>query len=277
MKRAYRPRLSKDKAVAQRLQDLSTAREFAAVEALEAACTPSSSPPAVQAAVGKADAIETTARPSDAAAELSSTPAQTPLPLKEDGSSSRSRRNSNRAKTPTPAGKQKGGRARAAAGTTATATGSKSAGSAAVSPASSFKRGGSSSSRKQRDVPVSTEGASGGGDGGGSRKGEWACVSCSFLNPATAKKCRMCSTKNYQARLSPPTASAPAPSPTVTAATTATGAPRAVGGSRESVVRGEARYGTDSVVFSRFSICRHRGCSSTCFTHMEVGSIRRAS
>eukprot|EP00752_Nemacystus_decipiens_P007246 g6487.t1 len=243
MSRAYRPRLSKDKAVAQRLQDLSTERQLAAVDALDIAGTPSPSPPPTPppaSAVGESDAIDDKVRPSDPAMELSSTPAPTPVPLKEDGSSSRSRRNSNRRKrTPTPAGKQKGSRACATAGTTAATTGSKSETSTAVSPASCLKNGGgsgrSSSSRKQRDVTGSKEGGGGnggGGGGGGSRRCEWACVSCSFLNLATAKKCRICSTKNYQARLSPPTASAPSPSPSPSAATAASNA-----ASRKSAVR----------------------------------------
>eukprot|EP00903_Cladosiphon_okamuranus_P008917 g8535.t2 len=165
MSRAYRPRLSKDKAVAQRLQDLSIASQLAAVGVLDTA----------DPEAGSADAIEATARPSDAFVELSATPPPMTGLLKEgscNGSSrgssscSRSRNsNSNRAKTPTPTGSKQGG------------------------------------------------GGSGGGGGGNDsrrRRGEWACVSCSFLNVATAKKCRMCSTENYQARLRQPTASAPA-------------------------------------------------------------------
>lgn len=263
MSRAYRPRLSKDKAVAQRLQDLSIARQLAAEGVLDTdtACTPS-----LSSAAEAANVIEATPRLRDASVGLSSTPGPTPGPLKEDGSSSSSRsrsRNSNRDNTPTPVGKQKGSRARAAAETTATAPSSKAASSTAVSPASSLTKGGgrnrrSSSGRKQRDdVPAGSKqggGGSGGGSGSGSRKGEWACVSCSFLNVVTAKKCRICSTKNYQARLSQPTASAPAPapasSPTVTAASK--GVAGGVGGSRGSVAQGEARCPAVSYYLSSF-------------------------
>lgn len=76
-------------------------------------------------------------------------------------------------------------------------------------------------------------------------------MSCSFLNLATAKKCRMCSTKNYQARLSPPTASAPAPSPTVAAAMGLAGG--GTGGSCESVVQGETRRAIVLLLSFRYS------------------------
>lgn len=41
------------------------------------------------------------------------------------------------------------------------------------------------------------------------RGDDWACVSCSFLNSGTAKKCRMCSTKNFHSSsFTPPSTSA---------------------------------------------------------------------
>lgn len=259
MSRAYRPRLSKDKAVAQRLQDLSVERQIPAEGTLyipesqppapPAAAAPPAATTAAEAAEARreaaaatetAEAIEATKRLSgDASGVLPSTPA--PIPELNRGGNSNSRsRNLNRTKSRIAA---------AAPGTIPAATARVDAAPplpdiAAASPQERARsRRSRSYSRQQRGVPASREA---GNSSSGSRQGGWSCVSCSFLNLETAKKCRMCSTKNYQARLacsqkeaaSPSPSLSPSPPASAAAAVEAPGLDNSAGGAPESTVEG---------------------------------------
>lgn len=69
-------------------------------------------------------------------------------------------------------------------------------------------------------------------------RGGWSCVSCSFLNVETAKKCSMCGTKNYQPRPRTPMI------PLAAGSAEAAGASNGAEGAPEPVARGEARRAT---------------------------------
>ncbi|CAM9477594.1 unnamed protein product, partial [Hapterophycus canaliculatus] len=173
MSRAYRPRVSKDKAVAQRLQDLSTVRHT--LDILESD-HPIGTPPST----GAAEA--TAAGTIGIRLGLSPTPTQTRMP-RECGSSRHRSRTSNCAKA-TPKMTKRNAKTRASDGASTAA----SAASPAAGAAGSASSASSTSSRSS-----------------------WSCVSCSFFNVETAKKCSMCGTKNYQPRARTIVRSTPGP------------------------------------------------------------------
>ncbi|CAM9639307.1 unnamed protein product, partial [Scytosiphon promiscuus] len=164
MSRAYRPRLSKDKAVAQRLQDLSSVRQVSDVLEID---DPLATPPST----GAAEAPSAVTMGTSLGAK--STPTSTGLPKGCGSSRHRSRSTKSAKATPkTTAGKAKLRASNCSSTTTPTAASSAATNNAAASS----------------------------GHGSTSGEGGWSCVSCSFLNAETAKKCGMCLTKNYQPR-----------------------------------------------------------------------------
>ncbi|CAM9450135.1 unnamed protein product, partial [Ectocarpus sp. 13 AM-2016] len=219
MSRTYRPRLSKDKAVAQRLQNLSTASQIdgvldnstpaaaaVAAAAVAAAATAAAAAGVAPAPVpgGETEADKATTWLGGASPELP--PVSTPVPTLKGFNNSRYRSSTkslNRTKTtPTP---MTGGRgsSRLSQASTATTPPADAAGaipnSTASSPAATLTTRGSGSRRRRESSAVSEEGGNDGGSGKSSRGKSWDCVSCSFTNVEAAKKCRMCSTKHYQA------------------------------------------------------------------------------
>ncbi|CAM9490610.1 unnamed protein product [Ectocarpus sp. 4 AP-2014] len=210
MSRTYRPRLSKDKAVAQRLQDLSTASQIDGVL--------DNSTPAAAAAAAAAAGVAPAPAPGRATEEDKAItwlggaspelpPVSTPMPTLTGFNNSRSHSSSkslHRTKTtPTPtAGGRGSSRLSQASIATTPPVGAAGAipSSTASSPAAPLTTRGSSSRRRRESSAVSEEGGNDGGSSGKSSSGKsWDCVSCSFTNVETAKKCRMCSTKHYQA------------------------------------------------------------------------------
>ena len=191
MSRAYRPRLSKDRAVAQRvgaelererLHGYSVSRQTAAVGTPDsespnspkttspvAALAPPAPPARPLPPEVAVDAIELRDGPSREPRRRSSTPTSS-----SNGSLLRPQRNSKR-------------------DTTATEASSRAAAATARSPVPTTRRLGLVDSSLGRSPSPH----------GASRNG-WPCVSCSFLNVEAAKKCRMCNTRHCQPRPTPP-------------------------------------------------------------------------
>lgn len=171
MSRAYRPRISKDRAVAQRVgeelererqQDFSVSRQMAALgiqSPRRSSATPISRPENAELAWT-----------SGSVQRRSSTPST----LSREGRLQRSSRRSM---------------------TTATATAQDvTAIKAKVTSSTSSETWSPERKRSRSSCSSDAKSAS------GVRNNCWACVSCSFLNAELAHKCRMCGTKNLQPR-----------------------------------------------------------------------------
>lgn len=197
MSRAYRPRLSKDKAVAQRvgaelererLQDFSVAKQMAALGVLDSSsktpidttCNSSSSPTTPSTATPRTPAPPTApeaqascirARNLGSPSLGTSSADVTPVSTRRSRSKQRSL---NRSTTTSPA------EGRPAAAAAAAATGPRPA----------------PHTPKEDACDLASRRPSSCDKGDGNR---WPCVSCSFLNVETAKKCRMCNTKHKRA------------------------------------------------------------------------------
>lgn len=229
MSRTYRPRLSKDKAVAQRLQDLSTASQIDGVldNSNPAAVAAAPAATAAPAPGGATEADEATTWLGGASRELPRV--SMPMPTLKGFNNCRSHSSS------TTAGSR--GSSRLSQASAATTPPADAAGaipsSTASSPAAPLTARGSSSRRRRETSAVSEEGGNDGGSSGKSSSGKsWDCVSCSFTNVETAKKCRMCSTKHYQA---PRSSRSP-----LAAVEAAQGARNGVGGAHDPAIRGKA-------------------------------------
>lgn len=170
MSRVYRPRLSKDKAVAQRVgeelererqQDFSVSRQMAALgtqSPRRISATPSCRPENEEISWNSGSVHR---RPS------------APSTFSREGRLQRSSR-----------------RSMTATATAQDATGIK----ARVTSSTSSETRSPKRKRSRSSCSSDTESASFG------RNNYWACVSCSFLNAELAHKCRMCGTKNLQPR-----------------------------------------------------------------------------
>lgn len=168
--------MSKDKAIAQRvdaqqrLQDLSVTKQMAALGVLDAMSTTTTS----DGNVVESLEVATTFPNSEAQGQLSSPP----TPSVSSGSS-RSSQTSSISKGSCGSGHavKKSSSERHPAASACTSS----------SPAVGGADSSLNTSCDERAVAL---------DNGNSRG--WSCVSCSFLNVEAARKCKICSTKNYQ-------------------------------------------------------------------------------
>ncbi|CAN0071297.1 unnamed protein product, partial [Discosporangium mesarthrocarpum] len=171
MKRDYRPRASKDRAVAQRVvEELERERvqEFSLAKKLRT----------------DSDTIPTPSKasPSDAADQGSTEESE------RTGRRSLERRRRTKGQGHNTGGRGKGTRTRAKAG-----RGAKDNFSAETSPSANGELIDNNLLTEKKDE----EGRGMVDEAAGNA---WNCVSCSFLNHASARQCRMCSTKNRRAR-----------------------------------------------------------------------------